>query len=631
MTVLLNEPCFIYYNGVTFPTETETVEIQAKPMPDSAGRTVAYVHYAITLHAIVYYQGQAQSTDSTMESLRVLLQQYGGEFHYENVGFGNLTINVEGNNSGQGASGPARDVLWGPKPQLLRWKPQGQVAADVTWTVEVAIPECMSGTNNYQFAFLEAVYQLEIDEDQSGYSTRTMSGHLRIPQTRASVGDRTLTDQADAYRERINPPLQPGFRRVPGTFTLSEDKCRLDFVIKDIEVGPNYPPQGVVEVSASHRLSTDKILGGIWNGTLQATYELSRVRDRSQAFKAFYALWQDRVNQYKGKTFTADNQTFPVTPIMKHLEIGEPEIYGRKCAAFNLTYTLSCDLKTIVSASGLWRPVPGNNWSLWSTSLQTDGPMAVRGNAGLKFNLDGDIIVDLCVGLNQQSSLSTGAPSQPAVLSTMQPQPTSLSSWLAYQSTAWLERHDETVELKTLPPTQQAVLTGGGTVPIGGGGGIQPGAMGRSAAAQASNPGGTIINNPIGGGGGGSFTSIPIMDPIGGTLDNNPLPPNWWFGGTFTSSTTAPPAVVQERARPSFYVHIAGWGARAGYGIVPPFISSCGGFPVVPANLPGHGARQWLAASWFSLPIIMSQWHLRYLVLGTPAQDQVMDSPFFGY
>jgi hypothetical protein len=46
--------------------------------------------------------------------------------------------------------------------------------------------------------------------------------------TRKAPSDRRLPDSVDFYRERIVPPLVPGFNRPTADFDLSDDKCRLD-------------------------------------------------------------------------------------------------------------------------------------------------------------------------------------------------------------------------------------------------------------------------------------------------------------------------------------------------------------------------------------------------------------------
>src|SRR5262249_34253683 len=139
----------------------------------------------------------------------------------------------------------------------------------------------------YAFALMEYNFKLGVSIDASGYSRRNFTGHIRIPQTRITVDDRRLSDQADAYREQVVPALLVGFRRESSDFALSDDKCRLDFTVVDVEVGPNYPPPGVVEVSMSHEVSTDKVYGARWAATLSATYELARDTPRETALKYF--------------------------------------------------------------------------------------------------------------------------------------------------------------------------------------------------------------------------------------------------------------------------------------------------------------------------------------------------------
>src|SRR5262249_6507444 len=121
----------VSYNGVTFGAKTETVAVDIRPVPVGAGRTVAYNVYSITLKGLVN-AGTDPNTDLDMDQIRKLLTAYGGELRYSSRGLGTFSINTAG---GAGV----QDVVWGPKPQLLRWKPTGSnQSSEITWTVEVA-------------------------------------------------------------------------------------------------------------------------------------------------------------------------------------------------------------------------------------------------------------------------------------------------------------------------------------------------------------------------------------------------------------------------------------------------------------------------------------------------------------
>src|SRR5687768_13145838 len=139
------------------------------------------------------------------------------------TGFGNITVN--------GAGSGARDVMWGPIPQLLKFQHLGERAFECTFTVSWSAPTCADAV--YEGQPLEVAYRLEFEPDRSGYTTRRYVGFLRIPLTRQSASSRRLTDSADSWRERINPALLPGFRRTYGPFVLNEAKTRLDWSIVD--------------------------------------------------------------------------------------------------------------------------------------------------------------------------------------------------------------------------------------------------------------------------------------------------------------------------------------------------------------------------------------------------------------
>lgn len=91
-----NAPLFCHYNGVTFPVETETTGMKITPVPDSSGRAVKHIVYSVTLKSILGQANQVggTTTDATMATLRKRLTAYAGEFHYEGVGLGQLSVNV---------------------------------------------------------------------------------------------------------------------------------------------------------------------------------------------------------------------------------------------------------------------------------------------------------------------------------------------------------------------------------------------------------------------------------------------------------------------------------------------------------------------------------------------------------
>src|SRR5262245_2851537 len=182
------------YNGVTFGVRTETLGIECRPARDQAGRAISHIVHSISLKTTIAADPDSPLTpDEQLEGIRTRLQQDGGALKFVDKGFGNFTVNT----AAPGAEGEARDVAWGPKPQLLRWKPLGNnQAAEVTWTVEVAVPECFAPLGG-TVRPMEACYRVQWSVDGGGYQRRTVTGYLLIPMTRHNPGDPSLPDSAD--------------------------------------------------------------------------------------------------------------------------------------------------------------------------------------------------------------------------------------------------------------------------------------------------------------------------------------------------------------------------------------------------------------------------------------------------
>jgi hypothetical protein len=551
----LPDPAPISYNGVTFATETETVEIAATPRYDSTGRTVSYIEYDLTLRALIY-GSQANGTgnasnDGNMQTLRVLLQQPGGALVYQNRGFGNLNINVAG----------PRDVVWGPKPKLLRWKPDGaNNSAWITWRVTVAIPECPNNAA-YRFALMEFVYKLSFRVDRSGMTTRVYSGHLAIPQTRnGGVNGRLLSDNADKYREQIFPQYVPGFRRIPGDFTLSEDKCRLEWSITDEQMGPNCPPAGMTEAKAEHSVSAPTGLIQ-WTAQLSAEYDLAPGTSGGDAARAFSALWHSRLIATLRNARIGGQAVNLASYVITGFTMREPEIYGKvRKAAFKLTYTFTTDRKTAFLASGLWLPVNPLNqsWTVWNASMTgTGGPLGPRGSAGMGFVNSDDVLVDLCAQPSTPVNNNSLVPSiPPEVMQELRtPTPAPNSSWLLYLIEIITQPRDNVSELKALP--------------------LGPAVYEATPTSPADRSG--------------------FRPPYRqGVLSN-----------------------FQYRSSPRQVVILRGRALRAGYPITPPQLVAVGGQPAVPANGAAEYFRTGVVTN-YGVPVVAAEWRFRYLLPDTP-------------
>lgn len=615
-------PSRVHYNGVDFGPETETVDCSIRPVPDASGRTAKYVQYNLTIKTYIadLNQQNGATTDGVMEAIQTRLTQYGGEFRYEQVGLGDLVINVPG-------EADARDVVWGPKTQLLRFKPLGQYACELLWQVQFCIPVCPEAAV-YQLGVMEYVYSWRTSINHAGETTRTLTGHVAVPQTRGSGPlDRTLSDQADRLREQITPGTPVGFRRTTRDFTLSEDRCRLSWTIVDQEWEGhgNYPPPGVLSVEASHDVRTTAVMGVQWRATLRATYELAKDTPRGVAVQHFLALFKDRREQARSVFFKGAGGRLERGHIIPYgFDVSEPQIFGRRSVSISCSYALFCTVFDVFAASGLWRPVPGSDWQRWASSL-SNAAWAARGNAGLAFSTDQDYIVDLCMEgasprpVRPQANDRPTPPARPGRGGDelKGDQPTPEVSWLRYESWLRVELEDNVTVLQPLPATPQPPRPAAGA---GGAGGAAP----RGSPVRPIDVGGFVASS-----GGSSSASADGGGPVPGP--GTPLPPAGGAGGDAQRQDGGGP-VVQRTTATTYWAVLHGFAIRAGFPAGPPALVSVGGAAATPANNPrkGDGVSQALLGAAGGVALTVVRWQLRYVLSGAPFNVPYMDSPFAG-
>ena len=75
--------------------------------------------------------------------------------------------------------------------------------------------------------------------------------------------------------------------------------------------------------------------------------------------------------------------------------------FGRT-SRFAVTFRMVACLHDILQ-TGLWTPVPGTSYTSWQASMKATGVFDPRGWRGLKWNLNDDIIMDVCTDTGQYS------------------------------------------------------------------------------------------------------------------------------------------------------------------------------------------------------------------------------------
>jgi hypothetical protein len=597
------------YNGYRFSPAAETTALNITPKDDPAGRTVAYCVYAITIkdYLNVPYSaeldtapGALGATSSSLGAQAVArLTKHAGAFYYEGRGVGDLTINT---------GGRQKDVIWGPKVKGMTFKPHGAWTTEFTWSVEVAIPTCDDA--KFAFALMEFNYRISFEKDRQGYTTRVYSGHLRIPQTRAAVGSLTLSDSADAYLERIYPPLLPGFRRIPGSWALSEDKCRGDFTITDEQMPGHAPPPGCIEARLNHTYTSSSL--GQWSGTLSGEYTLAKGNGPEPAVAAFVEMLEDRMRLARrmrvGEALDPASSTpiprgRPVEPILTGASVSEVDVYGHLEVRISASYLVAgVGLSAILQKSGLWAvPLKGgpDSWRLWATSAGIPEALGARGHAKLVFNPREDVIVDLCgpaatpapptVPTTPTSVLpaviSAGAGEIEGALSAIFPKPSPGASWLHYVCTVAVHALGGTggIPVTTLPPS--------------------PLADPRTIQRAAFDLYGAGVE-------GGAKGPIPGLGEL-----------------TALNSQSGGETTVQQRARPQLAVTITGQALRAGYAVPMPEVVTINGKKPLIIGEPLFSQR--VVLNGINAPIVRADWSQTYLFTddttggGAPAEVRV--------
>jgi hypothetical protein len=600
------------YNGYTFSPAAETTELRVTPMPDAAQRTVVYSIYSISIkdYLAAPYSAELETAPSALASTAASLgsqavarlQKWAAPFRYEGRGVGDLSINT---------GGRQKDVVWGPRVKGMTFKPHGAYTTEFTWSVEVAVPTCSDA--KFAFALMEFNFKLAFEKDRQGYTTRIYSGHLRIPQTRAAVGSLTLSDSADAYLERIAPPLLKDFRRIPGSWELSEDKCTGRFSITDEQLPGHAPPPGVIEARLDHTYSSTSL--GIWTSTLSGDYTLAKGVPAAVAVEAYLRMVLDRSKFIRtmraGAGLPASTTPAPPPgaldwPTPATASVSETDVFGHTQVRITSSYMFGgVGFSEVLLKGGLWSPPAGGaggDWTLWAQSAGIAAALGARGHAKLTFNPREDAIIDLCgpaatpapptVPTAPTSVLplvaSAGAGAIEGALKAAFPKPPASSSWLYYCCSAVVHTLGGTggIPITTLPPSPLA----------------DPRTLQRAAF--------DVFGAGVEGGAKGPIPGLGSMTSL-----------NTQQGGETT---------VQQRVRPQLAVTITGQALRVGYAIPCPEIVTINGKKPVLIGEPMFAQR--VVHPGISAPIVKADWSATYLFVddllggGAPAEVKVPET-----
>jgi hypothetical protein len=430
------------YNGVTFSSLFRT-SLRGVPELDEARRVTKWVKWALEVDGYVVAASGESSTDDDVQELERLLTQPGGELRYTGRGLSDLVVNV----------GRVKDANWGPIPTLLGLDPLGGGrGAAVSWRVETCVPMCDSA----RYAGVAALnYEVGIEIDHDAYTTRTISGHLEIAQTRPQGGGRRLAETADNYRHLVRPEPLEGFRRKQ-SFKLSKNKNRLDFTITDEQIPVPFVA-GASSLDVDYEVSNDRPRIFInWVVRITGSVTLPAGRNKAAAAEVIALVVGSRLAALQGRGQAGRLQAVAggkrQRAYLLSTSISE-QMFGRS-TRFSFTYILyRSSLAGILEDSGLWQPVEGTSFAVWKKSLLPT-VFHERGAARLTVPASDDALVDLCAG--QPSTLralplpkgETATLRTPAALGDARIDPE--DSWLEYRNGLRLVTIDRAVLHKRL-------------------------------------------------------------------------------------------------------------------------------------------------------------------------------------
>lgn len=262
----------VSYNGYAFPPALSS-GVTVVPEYDDAGRTVKYITVAISIK-FIHTDTSADITQAGIPGtsyeqlspviatdLRTRLSQPCQTLMFTAQGFGDFIVNGV-------SAGSVQDVDYGPKPQVLEWKPLGGGnAAEVEWLCTTRIPACSKIG-----PFIQLSYNISWGIDDTGFIFKTVEGFVEIPSTRsATVGSTNASPALNTNFTAFNQlrlhlaklfPFHPKFKR-QFFFRLRNNKKFIDFKIEDVEIrSSSMMLPGAAEVELNQNISASLEDGG---------------------------------------------------------------------------------------------------------------------------------------------------------------------------------------------------------------------------------------------------------------------------------------------------------------------------------------------------------------------------------
>ncbi|HVX15941.1 MAG TPA: hypothetical protein VHC22_32455 [Pirellulales bacterium] len=380
----------ITYGEYTF-SPFRKIDIQCTPVYDEADRVVTHLQYKMRCFDCVMQNDVQLVHQINMNAMQDALTAPGQQLIIKDIGFDTAWDTFI-----------TPDIIWGPKPRMLAMRPYGEICWVFDWEIEFNVSRCVESLSTF---FMDDVlmawnYEVSFTVGEAGFvDARTTSGYIQVmaihgQNTPANPdGFQEVLFNVDNAWDKLNFALPFGFRRVSNNRTINKAKNRIDFTIVDQEFRAAPFPPGIVNADAklTYRSQTPGL--PLWMGTLSCTYEVAPGFRKSLAVSKFLTLLNDRVTKLQNAVAQGGIAINPaVLPVAMEVE---HELYDRT-TTISVSFTFTTTADALLNYSGMWQPLPENDWQAWQTSLAKS--LSNKGYSGVDFDPAEDRLITICLG-----------------------------------------------------------------------------------------------------------------------------------------------------------------------------------------------------------------------------------------
>lgn len=367
----------VSYNGFVFGP-FRSVTSQVGSIYDEAGRVVIASEITLTVHAIIHGETVAAHA-ANMDEVLSMLAANGGRLVVRRIGLGSdidSSINP--------------DLNFGPKPQVVSCRPVGnELAWEIVWTVvyrraPLFVAKSQAG------AITAANWDIEFSIDENGLVTRSVSGYIEILVVPKSAGGNATVDAGkieNVFLGALKIEKIPWMRRVSARRRINHAKNRIDFAVVDTELEDSAYPQGITHAEAELTIENNPPGFVNWTAALSASFTVAPGLPKSIAATRWFLMLFDAAAKAREAVKSAKGVVIP-----ERFRITVPK-FGRTCR-FAASWRMTACLHDILAKSGLWEPVAGTDYNLWSQSMDAAGVNNLNGVSTLGLYGD-DFIINL--------------------------------------------------------------------------------------------------------------------------------------------------------------------------------------------------------------------------------------------